>query len=561
MVVQQTERLFERALAHEPGTVKHSLGQAATGQTYYESSVVNTAEAERLKTMAGIMDDVSLLHIAPEAGATIVDLGAGDSTTLGTLITQRGSRYVPVDHRGPAIASHKAAGFNDAREAYLTDTGLVGSVADVVHARLVFGWLSLEQRREALEEMVRVAKEGGKIVIADADWDTLQGPDELESAARLVRDILREAGFDSTYGKNMGEDINSIVSDSLVGSRVSTGLAERISLFQGPIKEAVPILSQTASSLFEHLENIGQTEQLVKLRQKFVELEELAEREPDLPVKLIDLVVREFIVKKPNEEVRSGVDILVAHEPSVVYKEGVDFEKVAQFSDELEDVVLAKSDSLICQIRRAQANSYVREGLIKPDVLIDGMLPENIDPQDQVKRSQYFAAMNPEKTKALGFVRYIKPDSKIGPISLPTISQLGIANSFPDKTIEISAFAKNFNGGTIHDTVRAVIGLSIHAKSHGYKMAIMELYCKHQGMILHIFGDKKLEYIGQNQIVLDGVDGVKLYDVFKADVSPFLEGMYENAIEKMDVAARSGHKEPRLFREITNAIEPHIMAR
>lgn len=559
MVVQQTERLPERGIAHD--STKHSMGQMATGQTYYESSVVNTAEAERLKTMAGIMDDVSLSHIAPEAGKTVVDLGAGDSTTLGTMTIQKGSVYVPVDHRGSAIAAHREAGFSNAREAYLTDTGLAGSVADVVHARLVFGWLNPEQRHEALEEMVRVSKRGGKIVIADADWDALQGPDELQSAARLVRDILGEAGFDSTYGKNMGEDINSIVSDSLVGSRVSTGPAERISLFQGPINEAVPILSQTASSLFEYLENIGQTEQLVKLRQKFVELEELAEREPDLPVKLIDLVVREFIVKKPNEEVRSGVDILVAHEPSVVYKEGVDFEKVAQFSDELENVVLAKSDGLIRQIRRTQADSYVREGLIKPGVLVDGMLPENIDPQNQVERSHYFAAMNPENTKVLGFVRYIKPEPELGPISLPTINQLGIADSFPDKTIEISAFAKNFNGGTIHDTVRAVIGLGIHARDHGYEKAIMELYCKHQGMVLHIFGDKELEYIGQSKITLDGVDTAKPYDVFRADVSPFLGGMYENAIKKIDTAIRSGHKEPRLFREIADAIAPHIMTR
>ena len=86
--------------------------------------------------------------VVERPGVVVVDVGAGESTSLGVTLTVRNPSltYVPVDIRSDAVDTQRRCGF-DGRVGSATDLPLGDGTVDVVHARFVFGWLDPAGRR------------------------------------------------------------------------------------------------------------------------------------------------------------------------------------------------------------------------------------------------------------------------------------------------------------------------------------------------------------------------------------------------------------------------------
>ena len=109
---------------------------------------------------------------APDRGASIVDVGGGESTLVDDLL-QRGYRNVTVLDIAPsAIAGAKARLGPDASrvhwlQADITTTLLPARRYDVWHDRAVFHFLTgAEQRSAYVRQVLRAIKPGGHVIVA-----------------------------------------------------------------------------------------------------------------------------------------------------------------------------------------------------------------------------------------------------------------------------------------------------------------------------------------------------------------------------------------------------------
>ena len=123
-----------------PAIESASASPALRHQAFYDPGRVSEPEARRLRAMAPSADILSVTALGDrvdDLDVVVADLGAGDSTSLGTILTARNSslRYVPVDLRPDAVAAHLALGF-DGKVAPVTDLPLRDGSVDVVHGTI-----------------------------------------------------------------------------------------------------------------------------------------------------------------------------------------------------------------------------------------------------------------------------------------------------------------------------------------------------------------------------------------------------------------------------------------
>jgi len=118
----------------------------------------------------------SLLNV--KKGNCVLDLGCGagdDALALAQIVGSTG-RVVGIDNSETMIAEAKkrAEGFGGYVEFRLGDAhnlGFADNTFDGCRADRVFQ--HLEEPKQALSEMIRVARPGARIVINDPDWETL----------------------------------------------------------------------------------------------------------------------------------------------------------------------------------------------------------------------------------------------------------------------------------------------------------------------------------------------------------------------------------------------------
>jgi SAM-dependent methyltransferase len=153
------------------------------GDTRYLDSVSAMAQDYKRRTFA-------LLDAHP--GARILDVGCGPGDDVRALadLVGGGGRVVGVDVREEMIAQARTRNaetglpvefhIGSAYQLDFADDAFDGCRADRVFQHL-------ERPREALTEMVRVTRSGGRVVVFDIDWETLV----IDTPARAVtRKIL-----------------------------------------------------------------------------------------------------------------------------------------------------------------------------------------------------------------------------------------------------------------------------------------------------------------------------------------------------------------------------------
>lgn len=168
-------------------------------------------EADRLKNY-DFPSEVSTEVIGADiAGKTIVDIGAGDNTTLATYIREHGGQYLPVDVRTESVKSQLEA-----------DSGIwpvVGSIKDlplrdasinISHTRFVMPWLPIDQREEAIREVSRVTNE--RMLVLDYDWGVAHSNNKAaDNYLGLASEILKRIGFDPSYGSGVRVELEKIL--------------------------------------------------------------------------------------------------------------------------------------------------------------------------------------------------------------------------------------------------------------------------------------------------------------------------------------------------------------
>ena len=174
------------------------------------------AEQERLRLLNTILNRRHLERIAPHAGARVLELGAGTGVfalELARAVGPRGSVVaVEQDERQLAAARELlAAQPEGARVDLRAGAAAAPPLApaewgtfDLAHARFL-----LEHVRDPLaivRAMLRAARPGGRIVLADDDHDVLRFYPEPPAAEALFRAYLRTyaaRGNDAFVGRKL----------------------------------------------------------------------------------------------------------------------------------------------------------------------------------------------------------------------------------------------------------------------------------------------------------------------------------------------------------------------
>jgi ubiquinone/menaquinone biosynthesis C-methylase UbiE len=188
-----------------PGvTAVYPLGSSAG-----ESARLQRQADELAPDSAALLDQVGL-----RPGQSAIDLGCGPRGILDLLVDRvsPGGQVVGLD-ADPAHAAMAAAFVSDRRlsgvaimTADARHTGLPSGSFDLVHARTLL--VNLTDPAQAVAEMVRLAKPGGQVAVAEPDTEHVLCYPPLPAFDRMgeiFRAAFRRNGADPTIGRRVPE--------------------------------------------------------------------------------------------------------------------------------------------------------------------------------------------------------------------------------------------------------------------------------------------------------------------------------------------------------------------
>lgn len=389
-------------------------------QTFYETDRINEAEAQRLQLMATYADFVSLaaIHeITDRQDVVCVDVGAGDSITLGQKIYERNetAKYIPIDLREDAVSRHRDAGF-DARVGYATDLPLPDNTADVLHSRFTFGWLDHAGRARALEEMIRVGNNHAQLTVIDYDWGRAGGPEPVNRLVDKVTGIMGAFGFDPYYGAKSAEEMQAglaeygYTSENAEITTHRTGIKESMS-------RSLPTIEATVQPVVSKLTEFGLTEDAEGVAKLLEEVRAYAMDHPDEEMQFPDIVA---VTAKVQSETLHEEALAKIHHIRSVGREAMSQETMVAVGSPLLNTYVLPSASTRLQARQLHARAFYDHGYVTDEGLNpDGTLIEEIDPQEIIDASTYIGVINGEAT-VTGNIRVVELDDG-RPHRLPTV--------------------------------------------------------------------------------------------------------------------------------------------
>lgn len=526
-----------------------TIDTSVAHQSFYENDE-SRAEAERLGAMARMLgDSVSygsielLLRNRGLDSGVVLDLGAGDSTTLGATLEEKGVGYLPTDIRPGAVAAHRerfGLAFNTSAIDLAAIEEPLANRVDVVHARALFGWLGKNQRRNAIaaisERVPRAA-----ISITDYDWSVVKGPEVYMSAINRAMGVLRATGFRADYGAYMAKDLTEMM-DEVLGPAATFSVDEQRDIIGRdiPISHAMPIIELTAVSLIERLRKLNMRERADEIRDSITELTEYVQYNPDEIVSLPDFVTVRVNVHESDRANKTQAQqaywfTQLAH--------GAIDGHVNSLPLTTSGLAVTEYQRLIA--RRIQAIAYYLDDIVAIEGLRleEGVLNYEIDSIELVDRSDYVLSTDGVVVKAV--IRIIKPVDGNAE-TLPTVKRLKahapktydylrgrgiIGNDI--STVEVSGIAKNPLVGSTEDVFDAIISLAYHAKQSGYDYAIMGLQDRHIDAIVAMLGPGVINRVPTDDaahcIDLPSVNQSMRFVTFFADVNNILEAVEGNA--------------------------------
>lgn len=172
------------------------------------------AEVRHLVEQAQVYSDEAaelfdLIGVGP--GHTVIDVGCGVLGVLHLLVDRVGvdGRVVGLDREARMVGfGRELAGQRDLAvefvEADATATGLPDGSFDLVHARTLL--LNVQNPREILAEMVRIAKPGGVVVVQEGDasaWNCDPPHPAFDILRGAILSAYRRTGKDFNIGRRI----------------------------------------------------------------------------------------------------------------------------------------------------------------------------------------------------------------------------------------------------------------------------------------------------------------------------------------------------------------------
>lgn len=172
-------------------------------------------EQKRLGLMNQILNDRSLAELALRGGESVLDVGAGLCTFARRMAKAASTTVLAVERSEEQIRAAIALAREDGEEHLVTlrqgdalalDLGDREGTFDVVHARFLLE--HLHDPDQAVREMVRAAKPGGRIILEDDDHDVMRLWPEPPGFSDLWRAYMRSyerIGNDPWTGRRLVE--------------------------------------------------------------------------------------------------------------------------------------------------------------------------------------------------------------------------------------------------------------------------------------------------------------------------------------------------------------------
>jgi hypothetical protein len=390
---------------------------------FYAANEAHQSEARRLELMAEYADYVSLIALNGEIDtpyAVCIDVGAGDSTSLGEKIRERNPSafYLPVDLRSEAVAKHNAAGF-PAEQGYATDLPHANDTADLVHTRFTMAWLDDASRKRAFEEMMRVGNENVKLAIIDYDWSVTSGPEPFNRLVDQVTGIMRGFGFNPNYGATVAEE--TVATMKAYGyDATSSKIDTHRTNITNALARAMDTVDQTVLPVYEKLLQAGLAEDAATLHALYEDLKSYAAQNPDEEVRFPDIV--EVTAKLTGREHHTEALALITL-ARAAGKNALDEEYMAGVGP-TELSAYRLTGKMKDQARRLHASAYRNYGYVTEEGINEnGFLVEEIVPQELTERSIALGAINEEGT-VTGGIQVIPAAESESLRSLPTIIKI-----------------------------------------------------------------------------------------------------------------------------------------
>ncbi|WP_426750848.1 methyltransferase domain-containing protein [Myxococcus sp. Y35] len=168
-------------------------------------------EVGRLKAQASATSYADRLRLTGlSAGHTALDVGCGPGIITSEMLDVVGpeGRVVGIEPQAEHLAAARALLGDrpnvELLQGALPDTRLPSNRFDYVWCQYVFEYLG--EQAAALEELVRVVRPGGRVVVADIDGVGLWNwpfPEDLQEESQKLLAALRAARFDLHAGRKL----------------------------------------------------------------------------------------------------------------------------------------------------------------------------------------------------------------------------------------------------------------------------------------------------------------------------------------------------------------------
>ncbi|HSX07422.1 MAG TPA: class I SAM-dependent methyltransferase [Candidatus Saccharimonadales bacterium] len=512
---------------------------------FYEAEKINPAEAERLKFMATYADLVSLAalkEVIDAPGAVCVDVGAGDSTSLGEKIIARNpqAKYMPVDMREDAVATHQNAGF-DARIGRATDLPFEDDSADALHARFTFGWLDEPSRNRAFEEMLRVGKDCAKIAIIDYDWSVAGGAAPVNNLVRYVTNTMGSFGFNSNYGGEAAAELAANLKDYGYTDTTATVETFRTHISE-TMERSISTIQATVRPIIEKFIAVGMVDQVGELTALLTEVQNYAAQNPNDIMDFPDIV--EVTAKLNNAELHELATARIKTARSLG-AESLRNESMMSAGPAILNAYRLPP-SMLLQARRLQASAYrdrghVTDAGVVQDGPLKGVLKNEVYPQELVDRSTFIGAVSQEGVVE-GTIALIAPTDG-GVRSLPAVAKvcnaLGedseILRDLPfmqsgkaDVVVEATALGKSSQSADKEILSKLLLAAMCQAKEDGNEYVVMTIVEGTARLLTAAYGTQAFKRIdGDAAVVRLTGEGIKPGGInlvpFYVDLNTFID--------------------------------------
>ncbi len=262
----------------------------------YQKSEIPREEQEVLSSIS-YPTEVSLKVVGGylKSNSTVLDIGAGTNTELGTLVKGRGGLYTPVDIWPAALDAQREAGFSPLTLGASNLEEVRDKSYGLAHMRFVLmHLLNPQERLKSIAEALRVGKRAAFI---EYDWQEgvpWSEADVFEQFKKLGLKFLKGKA-DPYYGSMLEDEVRGVLEKQGVSSRYNVNRQEHTS---GPLTDYTEPIAR-CEAILAHAKG-EQNSSLQSLAEEVLDELRVLSRSHNPPVFYRPLIVSVFVEPKTH---------------------------------------------------------------------------------------------------------------------------------------------------------------------------------------------------------------------------------------------------------------------